>query len=151
MCNSGITPLYEFHTSRQANLAISRLELLYVVSLAWILGILHYSFIIAFGEQHINCRPRGGAHLQNVLTCANMSNFSNPFQSLGYAQKRVLNIQVYPCDKAAFLTDRLRKGYDSIKMNFRDMGPFQKPLYTHVNIGFDLSDPPPRDYRKFVK
>ena len=30
-----------------------------------------------------------------------------------------------------------------MKMNFRDMGPFQKPLNTHVNIGFDLSDPPP--------
>ena len=27
-------------------------------------------------------------------------------------------------------------------MNFRDMGPFENLPYTHVNIGFYLSDPP---------
>ena len=27
-------------------------------------------------------------------------------------------------------------------MNFRDMGLFKNPSYTHGNIGFDLSDPP---------
>ncbi len=28
-------------------------------------------------------------------------------------------------------------------MNFRDMGPFEDPPYTHVNMDFYLSDPPP--------
>ena len=28
-------------------------------------------------------------------------------------------------------------------MNFRDMGPFENLPYTHVNIGFYRSDPPP--------
>ena len=41
------------------------------------------------------------------------------------------------------MTDRLRKGGDFMKMDFRDMGPFENLSYTHVNIGFDLSDPPP--------
>ena len=27
-------------------------------------------------------------------------------------------------------------------MNFRDMSPFENLPYTHVNIGFNLSDPP---------
>ena len=31
-------------------------------------------------------------------------------------------------------------------MNFRDMGPFENLLYTHVNIGFYLSDPPGLEY-----
>ena len=27
-------------------------------------------------------------------------------------------------------------------MYFRDMGPFENPLFMHVNIGFNISDPP---------
>ncbi len=42
--------------------------------------------------------------------------------------------------KGCFFSKRLRS--DSIKMNFRDMGPFQNASDKHGNIGFDLSDPP---------
>ncbi len=40
-----------------------------------------------------------------------------------------------------------------MKMNFRDMGPFQNASDTHVNIGFDLSDPPGIDptYRHIIQ
>ncbi len=41
-----------------------------------------------------------------------------------------------------FMTTRLRKGCNSTTMYFRDMGPFENPLFTHVNIGFNISDPP---------
>ncbi len=43
-------------------------------------------------------------------------------------------------EKRDFFEVMLRS--DSSIMNFRDMGPFEKLSYAHVNIGFYLSDPP---------
>ncbi len=45
-------------------------------------------------------------------------------------------------DKGMFILKRLRKGCNSTTMNFRDMGPFENPLVTHGNIGFNISGPP---------
>ncbi len=58
-----------------------------------------------------------------------------------YAQ--ILDLVVHLWDKGVFSRGRLRKGCDIPIMNFRNMGPFQNFLDTHVNIGFYQSDPPP--------
>ncbi len=65
-----------------------------------------------------------------------------PFKNITFEGDIAKLLQVHLWDKGVFLTDRLRKGYDSKKMNFRDMGPFKNASDTHGNIGFDLSDPP---------
>ncbi len=58
------------------------------------------------------------------------------------AQKSVQNFRTRLRDKGMFIVKRLRKGCNSTAMNFRDMGPFENPLVTHGNIGFNISGPP---------
>ncbi len=59
-----------------------------------------------------------------------------------YSQISVQNLRTRLRDKGMFIVERLRKGRDSTTMNFRDMGPFENPLVTHGNIGFNISGPP---------
>ena len=63
------------------------------------------------------------------------------------AQKRVQNLRTHLWDKGMFMMTRLRKGCNSTTMYFRDMGPFENTLFTHVNIGFNISEPPGKKHR----
>ena len=72
----------------------------------------------------------GGPLIDNMLTCVNKN-----------TQKRVcFSEQGSDLSRSEI---RLRKGCNSKTMYFRDMCPFENPLFTHVNIGFNISDPPP--------
>ncbi len=55
---------------------------------------------------------------------------------------KIYNLAVKVWVKGVPCREWLWKGCDFSIMNFRDMGPFVNLPYTHVNIGFYLSDPP---------
>ena len=63
----------------------------------------------------------GGPLIENMLACVTRN-----------SQKRVL-------------FERKAQMCNSTTMNFRDMSPFEYPLVTHLNIGFNTSGP--RGYR----
>ncbi len=66
--------------------------------------------------------------IDNMLTCVT----KNTQKGVLFFRARLRSDQI--SDKGMFTLKRLRKGCNSTTIKFRDMGPFENSVVTHVNI-----------------